>query len=170
MGDVAAKLERALSAAQFRRWSYLAVPNGFALVTQMEQIKPDGRPSTEPARWSTQMPPINQLGFFDYVRALANALPGHYRVIAFVATDQPRSRTEAPPSAATAEQWLATGLDRLPADMARAPYGEQCRTVALVYEFRKPSARTPAEFVGESRANGNLHLQRAGITEALSRP
>jgi hypothetical protein len=36
LAEVADRLERALNEAKYRRWSYSSVPNGFALVSQME--------------------------------------------------------------------------------------------------------------------------------------
>ena len=54
--DVADKLEYALKTAKYPRWSYSSVKegNGFALVSHMEQIKADGTPSPDLARWSNE--------------------------------------------------------------------------------------------------------------------
>ena len=107
LADVADRLERALNEAKYPRWSYSSVPNGFALVSQMEQIKSDGTPSPEPARWSTDMPWVTNMTLLEFIKALANAQPGYYRVIVFIVTNQPWSRTGERPTGEEAEQWLA---------------------------------------------------------------
>ena len=87
LADVAEKIEHALGKAGYPRWSYSSVPNGFALVSQMEQIKSDGTPSPGPARWSTDMPRVINLTLLEFIKALANAQPGYYRVIVFIVTN-----------------------------------------------------------------------------------
>lgn len=169
LGDVADTLGEALEAARYPRWSFLAVPNGFALVSQMEQIRPDGSPSAVPARWSTRMPPASDLSIVEFVKALANAQPGYYRTIVYLVTDQPWKRSAAAPSGAQAQAWLTEGLSTLPPALAQRPYGGAYRTTALVYEFRKPAEGRPAVLVETSRTPARAHLDKAGITAALGR-
>jgi hypothetical protein len=111
LADVADRLERALNEAKYHTWSYSSVPNGFALVSQIEQIKSDGTPSPEPARWSTDMPWVTNMTLLAFIKALANAQPGYYRVIVFIVTNQPWSRTGERPTREEAEQWLAKGFN-----------------------------------------------------------
>ncbi|HMX10679.1 MAG TPA: hypothetical protein PKE61_07170 [Burkholderiaceae bacterium] len=169
LADVADALKEALGSAGYPRWSHLAVPNGFALVCQMEQIRPDGVPSPVPARWSTRMPPAGRLTVLEFIKALANAQPGHYRVIVFVATDQPWQRDAASPTGRQAERWLAEGLSDLPPEIGRQAYGEDHRTTALVYEFVKASQNDAAVLVENSSMPARQHLDRAGIVDALMR-
>ena len=170
LADVAASLEQALGAAKYPRWSYLSVPNGFALVSQMEQIRKDGSPSPDAARWSTQMPPASSMNVVEFIKALANAQPGFYRVIVFVATDQPWKRSgTASPTGKQAEEWLSTGVSALPPDLGQRPYGDGHRTTTLIYEFRKASANKAAVLVNTSPTPARRHLDKAGIAEALTR-
>lgn len=169
LADVADALKEALGAAGYPRWSHLMVPNGFALVCQMEQIRADGVPSPVPARWSTRMPPAARMSVLEFIKALANAQPGHYRVIVFVATDQPWQRGAASPTGQQAERWLAEGLSDLPPDLGRQPYGEAHRTTALIYEFVKASQNDAAVLVENSSMPARQHLDRAGIADALLR-
>ena len=168
LGSVAERLEQALKDARYQRWSYLSVPNGFALVAQMEQIRPDGTPSPEPARWSTNLPRAADLNLYQFIRALANAEPGYYRVIVFVVTDQPWSRTGARPTSQQAEHWLATGDNYLPPAIGALPYEPGFRTTGLVYEFKKASQKTDATFIDTSPTRAEDHLSKAGISERLS--
>jgi len=46
----------------------------------------------------------------EFVRALVNAQPGYYRVIVFIVTNQPWSRTGTKPTGVKADKWLAEGF------------------------------------------------------------
>ena len=168
LSDVAKKLENALRSAKYRRWSYYSVPDGFAMVTQMEQIKPDGTPSSEPARWSTKMPRIDKMNLLEFIKALANAQPGYYRVIVFIVTDHPWRRIGDKPTGVVAEQWLAEGFNKLPEYIGRLAYGCEHRTTALVYEFKKRNSNADAIFIDTSETRAMDHLKKAGIYDPLS--
>jgi hypothetical protein len=169
LSNVADALTEALSSAGFPRWSHLAVPGGFALVCQMEQIRADGVPSPAPARWSTRLPPAARLNVLEFIKALANAQPGHYRVIVFVTSDQPWQRSAASPTGRQAELWLSEGMSDLPPEVGRQDYGEAHRTTALIYEFVKASQNDVAVLVETSSMSARQHLDRAGIAEVLTR-
>ena len=169
LADVADRLERALNEAKYPRWSYSSVPNGFALVSHMEQIKSDGTPSPEPARWSTDLPWVANMTLLEFIKALANATPGYYRVIVFIVTNQPWSRTGERPTGEEAERWLAEGFNWLPRYIGELTYGPDYRTTALVYEFKKVSRDTDATFLEPSPTSADDHLKKAGISDPLSR-
>jgi hypothetical protein len=169
LDSVASSLEHALEASGYPRWSFSSVPRGFALVTQIEQIRSDGTPSPEPVRWSTELPPVSTLNLIEFIRALAGAQPGYYRVVVFIVTDQPWPRTGEMPSAATAERWLAEGYTWLPPSISELTYGPAYRTTALIYVFRKMSSADSATLLEDSSTSAYDHLERAGITEWLSK-
>ena len=166
--DIADKLERALNEAEYPIWSYSFAPNGFALVTQLEQIKFDGTPSPEPARWSTDLPPVTNMTLLEFIKALAYATRGYYRVIVFIVTDQPWSREGERPTIVMAEAWLASGFNWLPPSIGKLTYGPDYRTMALVYEFEKHSRYSDAILV-PSPTSADDHLIKAGIFDPLSR-
>lgn len=169
LADVADALENALRTAKYPKWSYSSVPNGFALVSQMEQIRVDGTPSPEPARWSADLPRVDNMTLLEFVKALTNAQPGYYRVIVFIVTDQPWSRTGEKPTGKEAEQWLAKGFTWLPDSIGTLIYEPGYRTTALVYEFKKASKDTDAVFLDPSPISADDHLKKAGIADPLSR-
>lgn len=169
LGEVANALEAALRDARYRRWSYAPVPNGFALISQLEQMKPDGTPSPEPARWSTSLPSGAAMTLLQFVKALATAPEGHYRVIVFVVTDQPWQRTGPVPNSSVAEKWLSSGWTRLPEQVRQRDYSPQFVTTVLVYEFRKTTDHSDASFIETGRLPAEEHLERAGIIRALTR-
>ena len=169
LSDVAERLEAALEAAQFETWRFSSVPRGFALVTQLEQIKPDGTPRSGTERFRTDLPSLSNMTFVEFLKALAKAPPGHYRVIVFIVSDVPFSSTDQKPTQIDAQQWLMVGLNQLPKAVGRAAYGEGYRTTALIYEFRKLSKDEPATFVAKSAESGKTHLEKAGIWDGLTR-
>jgi hypothetical protein len=169
LASVAVALESALRAAKYREWSYSSVPSGFALVCQMEQIEADGTPSPEPARWSAELPQVGHMNLLQFVRALVGASPGYYRVIVFIITNQPWSRTGEKPTGREAEQWLAKGFSWLPESIGRLPYGPDYRTTAVVYEFQKVSRDANAILLKPCPTSADDHLARAGISDWLSR-
>ena len=169
LSDVAAKLEEALEDADYETWRYLSAPHGFALVTQIEQIRPDGTPRSGNERFRTDLPSFSDMTFVEFLEALAKAPPGYYRVIVFVVTDTPFSRSEQAPTEKEAQQWLRAGLNQLPKTIGALPYGDGYRSTALIYEFRKPSKKGPATFVPKSSESGRIHLEKAGIWDALTR-
>jgi hypothetical protein len=144
------------------------VPNGFALVSQMEQIKADGTPSPEPARWSTSLPSVRELTLLEFIKALASAPAGYYRIIVFIATDQPWPRSGQQPTGEEAERWLTTGFNRLPPSIGDLTYAGQYTTTALVYEFTTRTENADATLVENSEATAKDHLKKAGIYDPLS--
>jgi hypothetical protein len=170
LADVADKLKNVLHEAKYPMWSYSSVPNGFALVSQMEQIKSDGTPSPAPARWSTFMPQVTNMTLLEFIKALANAQPGYYRVIVFIVTNQPWSRTGEMPTGEMAERWLSQGFNWLPRYIGELTYGPDYRTTVLVYEFKKVSQDADATFLKPSQTSADDHLKKAGLFDPLSRP
>jgi hypothetical protein len=169
LSDVAEKLEAALEDANYETWRYSSVPRGFALVTQIEQIKPDGTPRSGKERFRTDLPSLSDMTFVEFMKALAKAPPGYYRVIVFIVTDTPFSRADKRPSEDEARHWLDVGLNQLPKSMGVLNYEEDYRTTALIYEFKKPSKKDPATFVPKSLESGKTHLEKARIWDALTR-
>ena len=83
LGDVDSILSNVLHGNGYVEQSYYAVPDGFALVTKLDQINTDGTSKALPDRWS--IAPANvSLSYFSlrsYLPALFTAAPGDYRLI-----------------------------------------------------------------------------------------
>jgi hypothetical protein len=135
----------------------------------MEQIKADGTPSPEPARWSADLPWAANMTLIEFIRALVNSPSGYYRVIVFIVTNRPWPRTGEKPTGGEAEQWLAKGFTWLPKSIGELPYGPDYRTTALVYEFKKVSKDANAFLLEPSATSADDHLKKAGISEWLSK-
>ena len=165
--SVGQRLEAAFDRAGYGERSYYWVPGGFALVSRIEQIRADATPVDPPARWAIDTPQ-GPVSFVEYVRALFNAPPGFYRVIVFAVTDQDFAAGPRPPSSAEARAWASSGSLRLPATLGNRPYTQDHYTTALIYEFERRADRTEAEMRTPSNTPGQVHLERAGLWQALA--
>lgn len=165
--DVASHLERAFDAAGYAEWSYHSVPNGFALVSRIEQIRADGTPREEAARWSVSAVRPKIVSLSDYVEALFKAPRGRYRLIVFIVTDLPVTQTRNEPTRAEATEWLNSGALSLPPSIGGRPYSGDCYTTALIYEFERGAGDEGAGLKIPSDLQGKTHLERAGIWSKL---
>jgi hypothetical protein len=168
--DIDRRLSAALDAAGYAEKSYFAVPDGFALVTRLEQIEADGAPKKkESDRWATEPGRLREFSLSAYLKALFTSNVGHFRVIVFVVTSRPFSQAEAMVSRDEALAWFPEGLNRLPDAIGRRPYTAQYASTALIYEFEKSDVAKQAQTKIPGRLTGRTHLERAGVWGALQR-
>lgn len=167
LANVADKFEKALRLAHYEQRSYYAVPRGFALATQLEQIQADGTPMPGADRWKIGTPSVNNLSLASFIKALAKAPAGNYRAIVFVVTDAPWVQSTTAPSDDKIKGWAGGGAHTLPASIGALPYGDDYRARALIYEFKKGKSG-PAKTLLPSAVSGETHLDKGGIWEPLS--
>lgn len=168
--DVAERLERALTDTGYSERSYYAVPKGFALVTRLEQIAPDGTPRNVPDRWAVEMTPPSVFSLSSYLKALFTAQEGHFRIIVFLVTAAPFSQdTENAVRREEAMDWLSGGTQFLPASIGNLPFGERHYCVAMIYEFEQPTRNHNASFKKLSALSGVEHLKKAQLWERLEK-
>lgn len=165
LGQMDERLGQALRATGYVEKSYFAVPDGFALVTRLEQIDPDGTPLDPPDRWSAEAGPVREFNLRSILRALFTANPGYFRILVFVATPQPFSQSDEEVRREEAVGWLRDGMNRLPIAVARQRYTEAFQTTVLVYEFEQPESGDPQLVAG--RLTARTHLQRSGLLTAI---
>ncbi|MQA29418.1 MAG: hypothetical protein GEU82_06200 [Luteitalea sp.] len=169
LASAASRLEGAFDAAGYGERSYYWIPGGFALVSRIEQIRSDATPVEPPARWAVETPKVSE-GFIDHIRALFNAPPGFYRAIVFTATDQDFAAGDRAPTSNEARNWISSGSLRLPETVGLRPYSERHYTTALIYEFERRADQSEARARVPSDSLGRVHLERAGLWEALAHP
>lgn len=168
LGDVDHILVGALDINGYYDKSYYAVPDGFALVTRLEQISSDGTPKKLPARWELEMGKLRKFSLAEYLRALLTANPGYYRIIVFIVTSHPFSQADAKVSEDQAINWLEGGFERLPSAVSELEFTQEYGCTALVYEFRTASGIVPTLAL-PSHLPGRTHLERANIWSALAK-
>lgn len=168
-GSVAARMEQALAANGYTQLSYYALPDGFAMVTQIERIAPDAASAAE-QRWSTQVPAVSLIPFnLDaYIKALLGKNGDSFRVIVFAFTPTPFTAGGSAVSPGEAMAWAEKGATALPAALATKAYGSDTICTALVYEFRISNLGAALKRPGAF--DGRKHLRAAGILKALEQP
>ena len=168
-GDVDRTLTSALDSCGYYDRSYYAVPDGFAIVTRLEQMQADGSSKTPPDRWSVEYKPVAGFSLSSYLRALFTADPGFYRIIVFVVTPQSFSQRPTGVSQDEAMQWLQGGFDRLPSELAGNEITDQYACTALIYQFEQPGSGAGAKLDMPSDLPGRTHLERAKLWQALGK-
>lgn len=167
LSDVSSVLEEAFLSAGYGDISYFAIPEGFALVSRLEQINADGTPKEEPDRWSTRVRPFTKFSLTAYVRALFSATPGHFRVVVFMVTPVPFSQQNLEVTSAEATAWLAEGLDALPKSIGAVKVTRETKVTALIYEFVRPALDDPVVLKDPSEHLGTTHLERSRLSLRL---
>lgn len=159
-------MEQALGANGYTQISYYAVPDGFAMVTQIERIDPNTASAAE-QRWSTHIPAVSLIPFnLDaYVKALLGKDGDTFRVIVFSFTPTPFTTIGETVAPGEAMAWVEKGDTALPATLAALPYGSNVVWNALIYEFRISSLG--AAPLKPSAFSGEHHLRAAGILKTL---
>lgn len=164
--DIDRKLIHALDSFGYFDISYYAVPDGFAMVSKMEQIKDDGTSKDPPDRWVTQPRGFRLLSPQDWVLSLLGAPVGRYRVIVFVVTPHPFTQREVDVTAEEVQDWLGAGLNTLPDQVGEIEYQTTYRCTALIYEFVRPSTGE-VRLVENGPLTARAHLDKSRLWEAL---
>ncbi len=167
--DVAAKLERVLDSAGYFERGWFAVPEGFALVSRIEQINADASSKTPPDRWSIDVASDKVFSLRSYLEALFRSQPGYFRVIVFIVSSH--AVTEDPTVKVTREkalEWVSRGASSLPASLLKADFTDDHACSALIYEFEQLSADSTPKLREPSPHLGRDHLQQARLLGALA--
>lgn len=162
-------LRKALDSCGYLKKRYYYVPNGFALVTKIEQIYGDGTPYSPPNRFNIDGEPNFKFNLFNYIKSLFIAQKGHYRLIVFIITDVPLNQSEDAIQKEDAIKWLKSGNEILPSDIGKLAYTENYKCYALIYEFIKPDYEANLNFVNESDSSlqGRDHLVKSNLITFL---
>jgi hypothetical protein len=161
LSDVDKILTAALSNLGYDDRSYFEIPNGFALVTRIEQIREDGSPFIAPARWSVRIRAYDHLSWSSYLRALVFPPRGFFRIIVFAVTDNAFTSSHERATRTDAERWLRAGLTLLPASIGNRSFGPNHQCTALIYQFKKVEANEARQITGD--LTGMEHLKNAGL-------
>jgi len=169
LGDVERKIRLALDAKGYAQRSYFSVPNGFALVTQLEQYNgEDGSVRNDRTRWLDYPKKDNFGGVMDYLKSVVMPQKGYFRLFVFVATNQAFGGGAQRVSKEQATAWLSQGFNKLPGSIAVVPFSSDYNVTALVYEFVVPeSNRKPEQKCPSPLFDARTHLMKSGLTAAL---
>lgn len=167
VGDIAARVQAALTAAGYSETSSYSVPDGFVIVTRLEQIERDGTAKCGAERWNVEAPGQDDSFFLKVLKGMAGATSGNYRLFIFVVSTDDRAPTAVEPSYGDAKLWFLRGSAALSAETASRPVTAGHRMSVLVYEFeaitkQKVLARAPGLLTCED------HLVKAGLWQGLA--
>ena len=170
LGDIDTLITQRLNQAgyQLRPNKYFYTPNGFALVTQIEQVDCKAKPLKDTDRWTNNISEFEKdFNLIDYLRFLSTENPGLYRILAFVITDDLNPLSRIDPSLDEKEAWLVLGSVVLPDSIAHQKLSEKHYGRIYVYEFEKKETSIHAEMVKKGKndcwQSGEMHLKRTNF-------
>lgn len=168
--DVDARISEALANAGYDERSYFGVPDGFAVVTRLEQMTSDGQPE-HANRWVSEIQPMSltEFSISEYLQALFGVPKGHYRIFVFIITSDIIVQSGTPVTQGQAQTWLVEGANRLPGVMGALPYTADHTTTVYVYEFVQSGVGETANQNIPSSLTGKQHLLGAGLWEELEK-
>jgi len=169
INDIVGKFQNAFDSCGYIEKSFYAVPGGFAIVTRLEQINPDGSSKSTPGRWTTEIQPLRKFSLEEYMKALFGARTGYYRVIIFIFTPHPFSRTNVDVNPKEAQAWLSSGLNVLPEIIGKKKFSQEYKCTALVYEFVQHGVGQKPELKMPGRLTGRTHLIKANLWRELEK-
>jgi hypothetical protein len=164
LSDVIRKLERALEGAEYFERSFFAAPDGIAMVTRLERIKPDGTPDYN-KRWIT-LNDSETFSLTNYIKGLLFYDPGYFRLIVFIITNKPFTAAGRSISAVEGSELLSKGYNVLPTAASRAIFSSDHTCTVLIYEFRKTKHGQTRQ-MNPSDLPARTHLERAMVWAAF---
>ncbi len=163
LSDVDFKLSSVLFKSGYVEKSYYSVPNGFAIVTRIEQINNDGSPKPVPERWLTKIPPLKKFSLELYLYSLFTSNVGYYRVFVFIVTSSPFKQANTTMSREEAIDWLSHGNNKLPLALSKKEYSMNYTCTCLVYEFEQREFKENGKLLLPGKLTGLSHLNSVGI-------
>lgn len=170
LGDIARRIKLALDGAEYFEYRYYEIPGGIAMVTRLERIHANGMSAAGDERWNLGSP--RNVSLRALLAGLFRGNPGHFRIIAFIVTDDPPGPGDFAPDSVTldeADRWFQGGWHTLRPELAERPYTSAHEAIALIYEFHQGSIGDSAAIVRPSGIQGRTHLERARILVGLER-
>jgi len=166
LGNVGEVLRVALDSCGYKGLRYYQVPNGFALITRMEQITKKGKPLPDRIRWLDDTRYIKEFSIVALLKALLTVNKGYYRTIVFVVTSSENfSSKDGETLKKDVESWFKSGLYKLPLCTAEDAYTDKHYLTALIYEFKvseKDQKPVLSPFVDVKK-----HLELSNIWQSL---
>lgn len=161
LGNLSDILVSTLDQAGYVEKSFFCVPDGYAIVTRIEQINSDGSPKI-PGRWDINPKPLREFSLQTYLNALFLSRSGLFRIVVFVTTTIPFKQSDCKIGREEGMSWLENGTNKLPEHLFNRKFTSSYTTTALIYEFKKPETSDPILNI-PSHLTGKDHLIKARI-------
>lgn len=171
--DVDILLRQKLTGAGYYENQYFELPDGFAIITKLENIDVNKRPLKENHRWALGANEIgssmvkNEISSFEeYKNALIMPNSGYCRFFVFYFSATPFSSVQNNFIPITTEnfndKFSFAGMNRLPVELGLRRVKNEHRIFVLVYEFIKKENQTP-KFIKSSNYSANAHLNKSNL-------
>jgi len=167
--DVASRLEDAFDSAGYVERSYYAIPGGFAIASQLEQMNDDGTSKDAPDRWSAAIQPQFHFSLGEFIAAIFHAHTGRFRIIVFVVTSRAMTQADSAVPMEEARNWVNQGANKLPSSIGNLVYSDTSSCTALIYEYTQSSVHADPQFVDPNQWTADKELELAGIWDYLRR-
>jgi hypothetical protein len=167
LGDIEQTISKALDTEDYPH-KILSVPNGFAVVTQMEQYNEDGSTIKDSGTRWVHYPKQEAFSWsIKYFNSLIFPKKGYLRMFVFIVTSEVYSSTEEVVSKDQAAGWHKKGVNKLPALVANTPFSEDYTVNLLLYEFEVPESNHKAEQNCPCKYPAKEHLKLSGLKSQL---
>lgn len=168
--DVDHLLKSSLNQLGYSQLSYYYAPNGFALLTPVEQINKDGLALPGAERWKDYPAGSRFDGVLDYLSSLILPKPGHFRLFIFLVTDQNVRHSGQKIKADEVQAWLQNGGYWLPEVIGSQDFTPGHHLTVLVFEFQAPeSTKKLSQQCSNQLFTPVEHLSRAGLLQTFRR-
>lgn len=161
--DIDARFSNAMDEKGYSQRSYFYVPNGFAVITQLEQFSQNGLSKSDNARWVDYPVQENFGGVIDYLKSIILPCKGNFRVFAFIVTDAPFPKKDYVISKEEAIGWLSLGGSWLPDAIGQLPFSKAHRATLMVYEFEATTSDKKSSYKKPGLLQGMVHFDKSGL-------
>lgn len=166
LGTVEDRLRAALQGCGYEDLRYYKVPEGYAIVTGMEQFTGEGVPLTSD-RWSGEANFVSEFSLASYLKSLFTPRKGYFRLIVFMVTADDLLTKDELISKKEALGWFKAGWSRLPKEIAVQDFTTEHYVSALIYEFSVSENADEPVFSEPSSLSAEAHLRGAALWNRL---
>jgi len=166
LGDVGKKIAHAFELNGYP-YRFMSLPDGFAVVTQLEQYQEDGSICPDAGlRWQ-ELPQQESFSLsLQYLKSLVFPRKAHLRVFAVLVTQLSYPSNEERISKDDAKAWIRQGVNRLPKAIAEKSFAGYSVDL-LVYEFEVPETNYKPTQHCPCHLDARNHLKKAGLGQWL---
>src|SRR5271166_3744661 len=139
---------------------------GFAIVTHIEHIQPDGKPVLD-QRWGFDLPRYGPLTLGSLLGALMHADPGRYRLLALVVCKEPLVEKETPMTTHQVQELSAGPKWLADSPLKTVVPTEDFHLIAYVYEFERKSRSDDPALMVSSNLTAEQHLRSTALYDDI---
>jgi PEGA domain len=141
---------------------------GFAIVTHIEHIQPDGKPVLD-QRWDFELPKYGPLTLDSLLGAIMHADPGRYRLLMLVVCKEPLVEQETPMTTHQVQELNAGPKWFADSPLKTVVPTEDFHLIAYVYEFERKSRSDNPTLMVSSNLTAEQHLRSTALYDDIEK-